>query len=67
MDPTEEEYFARDEEEDIPVEPLPSEEIGVEKPFELKRRQSLDDDGDDELAQLAQKAPKGIQVAVPRV
>ena len=62
MDSVEEDYFNGDEEE-IPAEPLPvEEEPTAEKPFELKRRRSEDDDGDDELLQIAQRSPqsKGI-------
>jgi hypothetical protein len=58
MDATEEDYFDRDEDEGLPVEPLPTdEELGVEKPFELKRRRSPDDEGEDQLLQLAQRSP----------
>ena len=58
MDATEEDYFDRDEDESLPVEPLPADdELGVEKPFELKRRRSPDDEGEDQLLQLAQRSP----------
>jgi len=57
MDSTEEEYFNGDEEEEAPVEPIPDEEPGRENLLDLKRRR-LDEDGDDELNQLAQKSPK---------
>jgi len=58
MDATEEDYFDRDEDEALPVESLHAEEeLGVEKPFELKRRRSPDDEGEDELLQLAQRSP----------
>ena len=58
MDSVEEDYFNGDEEE-VPVEPLPvEEEPTAEKPFELKRRRSEDDDGDDELFQIAQRSPQ---------
>lgn len=58
MDATEEDYFDRDEDEVLPVDSVPAEEdLGVEKPFELKRRRSPDDDGEDELLQLAQRSP----------
>ena len=57
MDPTEEEYFNRDEEEEALAEPIPDEEPSRENLLDLKRRQ-LDEDGDDELNQLAQKSPK---------
>jgi hypothetical protein len=59
MDPVEEDYFNRDEEEEVHVEPLPTEEdVGVDKPFELKRRRAEDDDGEDELLQIAQRSPQ---------
>jgi hypothetical protein len=57
MDSLEEDYFNGDEEE-VPTEPLPAEEVVAEKPFELKRRRSADDDGDDELLQIAQRPPQ---------
>ena len=62
MDSVEEEYFNGDEDEEDAAETLPIEEVITEIPFELKRRRSPDDDGDDELLQLAQKSPqiKGI-------
>jgi len=57
MDSVEEDYFNGDD-EDIPAEPLPLEDdISSEKPLELKRRRSEDDDGEDELLQIAQRTP----------
>jgi hypothetical protein len=53
MDSVEEDYFNGDDEE-VPAEPLPM-ELEPEKPLELKRRRSSDDEGDDELLHLAQK------------
>ena len=60
MDSVEEDYFNGDEEEEIPPGALPVdpvEEVSPEKPFELKRRRSANDDGDDELLQLSQRLP----------
>ena len=58
MDSVEEDYFNGDEDE-VPAEPLPVEEDpNAEKLFELKRRRSEDDDGDDELLQIAQRSPQ---------
>lgn len=57
MDSVEEDYFNGDEEDDVSTEPLPAEDVASEKPFELKRRRSVDDEGEDELLQLAQKSP----------
>jgi hypothetical protein len=59
MDSMEEDYFNGDDDE-IP-DAVPVEEIPIEKPLELKRRRSSEDE-DDELLQLAQKSPqaKGI-------
>ena len=58
MDSAEEDYFNGDEEE-VPAEPLPvDEEPNAEKLFELKRRRSEDDDGDDELLHIAQRSPQ---------
>ena len=58
MDATEEDYFDRDEDETLAIEPLPTEEeVGIEKSFELKRRPSPDDEGEDELLQLAHRSP----------
>jgi hypothetical protein len=57
MDPSEEDYFNGDEDEDVePMEPLVTAEE-AEKPLELKRRRSNDEE-DDELLQLAQKSPR---------
>jgi hypothetical protein len=57
MDSVEEDYFNRDEEE-ISAEALTAEEeVALEKPFEPKRRRSEDDEGDDELLQIAQRSP----------
>jgi hypothetical protein len=56
MDSTEENYF-NEEEEEIPVELIPSEEPGPEQIVDLKRGRQ-DDDADDELLHLAQKSPK---------
>lgn len=56
MDSTEENYFNEDEEE-IPMEPISSEEPGPEPFVDLKRGRP-DDDADDELLHLAQKSPK---------
>jgi hypothetical protein len=53
MDSVEEDYFNRDDEE-VAAEPLPM-ELESEKPLQLKRRRSSDDEGDDELLHLAQK------------
>jgi hypothetical protein len=66
MDSLEEDYFNGDEEE-VPTEPLPAEEPVAVKPFELKRRRSTDDDGDDELLQIAQRLPhtKRISPIIP--
>jgi hypothetical protein len=58
MDSVEEDYFNGDEDDDVPTEPLPAEDIAAEKPFELKRRRSADDD-EDELLQIAQRSPHG--------
>ena len=58
MDSVEEDYFNGDEEE-VLVELLPTEEEpAAEKPFEIKRRRTEDDDGDDELFQIAQRSPQ---------
>jgi hypothetical protein len=57
MDSTEEEYFNGDDEEEIPMEPVPVEEPGLEKLLDLKRHRP-DEDGEDELLELAQKSPK---------
>jgi len=57
MDSTEEEYFNGDEEEEVPVEPIPDEAPGPEKLLDLKRRRP-DEDGDDELLQPAESSPK---------
>ena len=56
MDSSEENYFNEDEEE-IPVELIHSDEPAPEKLLDLKRRRH-DDDADDELIHLAQKPPK---------
>ena len=57
MDSAEEDYFNGDEEE-VPTEPVPLDvtDVSVEKPFELKRRRSADDDVEDELLQLSQNS-----------
>jgi len=55
MDSVEEDYFNGDEDDDVSTEPLPTEDITTEKPFELKRRRSADDEGEDELLQIAQR------------
>lgn len=56
MDSTEEEYFNGDEEEEIPVEPISTEEPGPEKALNLKRRRQ--DEEEDQLLQLNEKPPK---------
>jgi hypothetical protein len=63
MDSAEEDYFNGDEEE-VSTEPLPAAEVAIEKPFELKRRRSTDDDGEDELLQIAQRSThiKGMKL-----
>jgi len=58
MDSAEENYFNGDEEEDISSEPLSLEDMDQQRVFELKRRRSTDDDGDDELSQLSQRSPQ---------
>jgi len=67
MDSAEEDYFNGDEDEEVVGRPLPDEEDEtMEKPFELKRRRADDDEGDDELLQIAQRSPqlKGIHVLI---
>jgi hypothetical protein len=67
MDSVEEDYFNGDEEEEVPVEVMPAEELDMEKPFEVKKRRCVEDDGDDELLQLAQRSPhsRGIRLPLP--
>ena len=67
MDSVEEDYFNGDEDDDVSTEPLPTEDVTSEKPFELKRRRSVDDEGEDELLQIAQRSPttKGISHSLP--
>jgi hypothetical protein len=67
MDSVEEDYFNGDEVEEVPVEVIPPEELNIEKPFEVKRRRCVEDDGDDELLQLAQRSPRlrGIHPPLP--
>ena len=67
MDSAEEDYFNGDEEEEVPVEVMPAAELNIEKPFEVKRRRCIEDDGDDELLQLAQGSPhsKGKPLLLP--
>jgi protein phosphatase 4 regulatory subunit 3 len=65
MDSTEENYFNADEEEEIGPEPLPVEGPMVNKPLELKRRRSREDDADDELLQLAQRSPNAKRTCPP--
>jgi hypothetical protein len=66
MDSVEEDYFNGDEDDDVSTEPLPAEDLATEKPFELKRRRSADED-EDELLQIAQRSPhtKGVSPSLP--
>jgi len=57
MDTVEENYFNGDEDdEDVSSDLFPIEEVNSVKTFELKRRRPDEDDGDDELSQIAQRS-----------